>query len=353
MHFSVFKVLFLDLNVNYIFKWFSFVNTKMSIDKTTCNKISSYQFKSLPLSIAIFFKDIFDNIRRYLTYSIVIILLITILLIVTYVSSQRVVLTNIQNRLSKVRIAHCMVGAPRTLYREEVYAAYRRQALDILPGDLFVVLQLMNKTENIHGTLITSHGPDKYITALKYLSPRKVEWIPADDHLGAQEDRSGYGKWQRCLQHIEEAEKQNELKYDYIVRSRPDLYFAKDLPTSDLLPNDRILINPYYECLNDIPPGYNQTWSNIGFLCNANNFAISDLFAIVPRALANPYMCVGYTLNLPLQVCGTSASHPECAIKAALHKANIKYEFWPFVVKIMRSAEFCRTNDFNRFNSWC
>jgi hypothetical protein len=114
---------------------------------------------------------------------------------------------------------------------------------------------------------------------LTYLSPRKIEWIGVDDHLGAKEDRSGY----------------DEFKYDYIVRSRPDLYFAKDLSTSDLLPNDRILINPYYECLYDIPPGYNQKWSQNLTLCDHKKMGISDMFAIMPRALADPYTRVGYT----------------------------------------------------------
>jgi hypothetical protein len=247
-----------------------------------------------------------------------------------------------------------MTGVPRSLYKEEVYVAYRRQALNVLPGDLFAVLQLTDKTETIHGSVvITSYRPEKYRSALKYLSPRKIEWIPVDDHMGAKEDRTGYAKWQRCLELIEEAEKQNGAKYDYIVRSRPDLYFAKDLPTLDLLPNDRILVNPYYECLNDIPSGYNQIWSENETLCNMKDYGISDLFAIIPRALANPYMRVAYIPDLPLGVCGFRASHPECAIKATLYKANITFEFWPFVVKIMRSAQFCHASDWNRFNSWC
>jgi hypothetical protein len=211
----------------------------------------------------------------------------------------------------------------------------------------------MNKTETVHGTVIKCSPPERYTTALKFLSPRKVEWIPINDRLLAIDDRSGYAKWQRCLEHIEEAEKKDGIRYDYIVRSRPDLFFAKDLPTPNLLPNDRILINPYYECAQDIPSGYNQTWSDHQAPCDNKNYGISDLFAIIPRKLANPYMGIANAPNLPRHVCGHRASHPECAIRAALYKANITFELWPFVVKIMRSADFCHHNGWNHFNSWC
>ncbi|CAF4276079.1 unnamed protein product, partial [Adineta steineri] len=92
--------------------------------------------------------------------------------------------------------------------------------------------------------------------------------------------RSGYAKWQRCLEHIEQAERQDGIRYDFIVRTRPDLYFAKAMPSPKKLPRDTILINPYYECLN---------------------YGISDLFAIIPRALADPYMRVAYIPNLPFK----------------------------------------------------
>ncbi|CAF1248446.1 unnamed protein product [Adineta steineri] len=178
-----------------------------------------------------------------------------------------------------------MTGAPRTLYKEELYVAYRRQALDQLPGDLFVILDLMDKTENVHGAIVTNSGPEGYTTALKYLAPRKIEWISINDRLGAVDDRAGYARWQRCLEHIAQVEKQDGIKYDFIVRTRPDLYIAKDLPTVDLLPKNRILINPYYEFLQDIPPGYNQTWPDHQSPCDKNDHGLSDFFAIIPRLI--------------------------------------------------------------------
>jgi hypothetical protein len=298
------------------------------------------------------FKPI-SKIQKCSKYSIAKLLIIIVLIIVTSLSYQRAVYHKTKTESQKVLIAHCMAGAPRTLYKEEVYVAYGRQTLNILPGDLFIVFQLFNKSEVIHGTTIAALPPDKYNAAIKYLSPRRIEWISSDNHLGAIEDRTGYSRWQRCLELIEQTEKENGVKYDFIVRSRPDLYFAKDLPTSNLLPKDRILINPYYECLHDIPSGYNQTWTHIGYLCDAKEYGISDIFAIIPRALADPYMRAGYIPNLPRHVCGSRSDHPECAIKAALFKANITFEVWPFVVKLMRSAEFCHAQGWNRFNSWC
>ncbi|CAF1262077.1 unnamed protein product [Adineta ricciae] len=242
--------------------------------------------------------------------------------------------SSIQNRSSSIRVAHCMTGTPRTLYKEEVYTAYRHQVLDVLPGDLFVVLEHINKTEMIHGTRVRADNAIRYKSALKYLSPRIVEWISIGDSLGSIETRSGYAKWKRCFDHIQRTERINGMKYDFIVRTRPDLYFAKALPKPSKLPKDKILINPYYECVNDIPSGYDRKWAKNLDLCDLTNYGVSDLFAIVPRALAYPYMCVAYITDLPLAICGERAHQAECAIKATLHKANVTYEFWPFVVKI-------------------
>ncbi|CAF3925232.1 unnamed protein product [Rotaria sp. Silwood1] len=246
-----------------------------------------------------------------------------------------------------------MTGTPRTLYKEEVYTTYKRQALDILRGDLFVVLECGNDTEFIHGSRIEYHSKEDYSAALKYLSPRKLEWVPPGEHFGAVDDRVGYAKWKRCLEHIEKAEEQNGIKYDFIVRSRPDLYFVKPLPSSDKLPNDRILINPYYECLENIPSGYNYTWGTNLTLCDEKNLGLSDLFAIVPRALADYYMGIGYATNAPVGMCGQSRYQAECLIKAVLVKEKVKVEIWPFIVKIMRPARFCHSQLWNKYNGWC
>ncbi|UJR11921.1 hypothetical protein I4U23_016099 [Adineta vaga] len=232
-----------------------------------------------------------------------------------------------------------MTGIPRTLYKEEVYVAYRRQALNNLPGDLFLILQLTDKIEDVHGTTVNTSQPERYEKAIKYLSPRKLEWIAIDDHLGAIEDISGNAKWKRCLDHIEQAEKENGFQYDFIVRTRPDIFIAKDLPTEDLLPQDRVLINPYYEYIE--PP------------CKKKDYGLPDLFAILPRKLADPYLRVAFTPNLPRHVCGAGYSHQECPIRAVLYKYNITFELWPFIVKIMRPTQFCHRNAWNHFNSWC
>ncbi|CAF3816251.1 unnamed protein product [Rotaria sp. Silwood1] len=246
-----------------------------------------------------------------------------------------------------------MTGAPNTLYKEEVYTAYKREVLDILVGDLFVVLELQKNTEDSHRSMTKYNPQDKYSVAFDYLSPYKIEWIPSEDHLGAIDDRLGYSKWKRCLDHIEKAEKNNDMKYKFIVRTRPDLYFAKPLPSPEKLPNDRILINPYYECLYDIPSGYNESWTKNLTLCSLHDRGLSHLFAIVPRDLADRYMRVGYTANLPLQVCGGRAMDPECLIKAMLIKANVTFEMWPFIVKILHSSKSCQNPSWNQFDSWC
>ncbi|CAF1025081.1 unnamed protein product [Adineta steineri] len=304
----------------------------------------------------LFLKEIcvqFQQKKLYYATQFIIIIILFIINVLLYQPVFYSLPTNTLHNITKYRIAHCMTGAPRTLYKEELYVAYRRQALDQLPGDLFVILQLMDKTENVHGASITNSGPKGYIAALKYLSPRKVEWIPINDRLRAADDHAGYAKWQRCLEHIEQAEKQDGIKYDFIVRTRPDLYFAKDLPTADLLPKNRILISPYYECLQDIPSGYNQTWPDLQAPCDKNNQGLSDLFAIMPRTLADPYMRVAYIQNLPKHVCGSQSHYAECRIRATLYKANMTYEIWPFIIKIMRPLQFCHARHWNRFNSWC
>ncbi|CAF0871000.1 unnamed protein product [Adineta ricciae] len=291
--------------------------------------------------------------KKVIHYLVKLLLISSTVIVSTLIYQQRTFITEKFER-KQYRIAHCMTGVPRTLYKEEVYVAYRRQALNILPGDLFLILQMTNRTEDVHGTIIRTNQPERYEAAIKYLSPRRIEWIPAGNHLGAIEDISGNAKWKRCLDHIEQVEKENQFQYDFIVRTRPDLFIAKDLPTADILPHDRILINPYYECIQiDILQGYTQIWSDIPLPCNKKNYGLSDLFAILPRKLAQPYLNVAFTPNLPRHVCGQGYMHVECPIRAVLYKANITFELWPFVIKIMRSNQFCHLNAWNRFNSWC
>ncbi|CAF1504557.1 unnamed protein product [Adineta steineri] len=309
------------------------------------NRLS--QPKSRPSVMISCFKKIFLIIPFIILF---------ILFILTLFLHKHVLYSWINNNAttrSGYRTAHCMTGIPRTLYKEELYVAYRRQAPNKLPGDLFVILELMNKTDTIHGVTITDNQPKKYTAALKYLTPRKIEWIPSNNRLGALHDEHGYAKWQRCLEHIEQAEKQDGIKYDFIVRTRPDLYIAKDLPTVDLLPKNRILINPYYEFFQDMPSGYNHTWPDLQAPVNKTDFGISSLFAIIPRSLADSYMRVAYTPNLPRHICGSRAKDGDCAIRAALYKANITFELWPFVIRIMYPAQFCHAKDEDWFNSWC
>ncbi|UJR11920.1 hypothetical protein I4U23_016098 [Adineta vaga] len=247
-----------------------------------------------------------------------------------------------------------MTGIPRTLYKEEVYVAYRRQALNNLPGDLFLILQLPDKAEKVHGVEITVNHRDSYESAIKYLSPKRLQWIPISDNIGVKDDITGYAKWKRCLDHIEQAEKENGFQYDFIVRTRPDIFIAKDLPTEDLLPHDRVLINPYYECLlDDIPPGYTKKWSDHQSPCDNKNYGLSDFFTILPRKFANIFLNISYIPDLPRHICGSRSSHPECGVRAILFKYNITFELWPFVVKIMRPTQFCHNRVWNHFNSWC
>ena len=118
--------------------------------------------------------------------------------------------TNRNSQVKRYRVAHCVTGIPRTFYKEEVYVAYRRQALNHLPGDVFLILQLSNKTEDVQRTTTKKNERELYKHAITYLSPRKIEWIPMGDHLGAIEDIGGTAKWKRCLDHIEQVEKENE-----------------------------------------------------------------------------------------------------------------------------------------------
>ncbi|CAF1023587.1 unnamed protein product [Adineta ricciae] len=262
--------------------------------------------------------------------------------------------TNRKIQAKHYRVAHCVTGIPRTFYKEEIYIAYRRQALNHLPGDVFLILQLSNKTEDVQRTTTNKNERELYKSAIAYLSPRKIEWISIGNHLGAVEDTGGMAKWKRCLDHIEQTEKENHFQYDFIVRTRPDIFIAKDLPTADLLPRDRILINPYYECLHeDILSGYTQKWSDVEPPCNKKNYGLSDLFAILPRKLADPYLNIAFTPNLPHHICGAASVRAECSIRAALYKANITFELWPFVVRIVRPTPVCQLRSWNHFNSWC
>eukprot|EP01050_Picozoa_sp_SAG11_P008695 SAG11_NODE_778_length_7212_cov_4.265392_1_plen_282_part_00 len=154
------------------------------------------------------------------------------------------------------RIAHCIVGEPRTLNFEEVYQNYQQHAISPLGGssDVFLVLEDVgdaNSTMNIHGTEVKTTNREVYDKAIKFLNPKMVRWVDSTSFptpAGAPESpcASQYLKWHVCHGLISSVEKDENFTYTHVIKSRPDLVILRDLPAASELPQE-VLIIPYYE----------------------------------------------------------------------------------------------------------
>ncbi|CAF0964755.1 unnamed protein product [Didymodactylos carnosus] len=198
---------------------------------------------------------------RFCTKTLALLTVITVLLldmIILYmlVNSQYIVLLrhhlDIRQLIKRSPlIAHCLTGRPRTLHYDEVFQIYKKVVLDNVPGDLFAVLEI-GQVDDFPGIPLGTNDT-VYKRALTTINPKLTKWLNVTDNATALNDPGGYGKWKICMTMIEEEEKMRAMKYEFIVRTRPDLMIIKELPPVEKWPTDRVLVNPYYECLKDLP----------------------------------------------------------------------------------------------------
>ena len=160
------------------------------------------------------------------------------------------------------------------------------------PSDIFFVLEDVGNgsvTMNIHGTQVKSTSRSAYDKAIEYLQPKKVRWVDSATFptpAGAPEGpcAAQYLKWHICHALISQTERDENITYSHVVKSRPgesqqcdqhtrlshhfvltrwvdvclyrivvdaaavaaDLVIMRDLPPLQELPEQTLII-PYYE----------------------------------------------------------------------------------------------------------
>jgi hypothetical protein len=260
-----------------------------------------------------------------------------------------------------------MVGSARTLHRREVARNLELNLLKPLREHhwtkLFMVMDLRVHWQGID--LPSLHTSD-YDISLKQLNPDEVEWGDGPFAKNLQnhhnkDPRCGYDKFATCLDMVLEYEKKNDIKFDWIVKSRPDLLVLAPLPPVALWPVNKIWVNPYYEYTNDAESLSNLNIDLLPYKIRTSahpdaeqHFGISDIVAIVPRSLGNVYFYDILRSDLPNEVCGVRRNDCECRIKSALVQGKVQYEFAPIIVRLRRDYELCvRSNRLNRFNTVC
>ncbi|CAF1194846.1 unnamed protein product [Didymodactylos carnosus] len=178
-----------------------------------------------------------------------------------------------------------MTGEPRTLYYDEVFQTYKKVVLDNFPGDVLAVLQ-MGGSDKLHGIEVLKPDETTYKRALATINPIRIRWLnPTSwlnplkwtNNLNMRYDPGGYKKWKICMTMIEEEEKRRGMKYEFVVRTRPDLMIVKELPPLERWPTDRVLVSPYYECLQDLPPSYGEAdekFRKIDAFCGVKDYGL-------------------------------------------------------------------------------
>jgi len=267
----------------------------------------------------------------------------------------------ISDGLPPVRIAHCFVGGARTLYLPETYQLYAKQVLHPIQAqhDIFMVMDL---EQGLKGAKTIQMNRTHYDRALAYLKPIRVVWVEDAPPFSGEFDPSDfYYKWSVCAKLFETVELLNGTRYDYVIKTRPDLIVLRELPPMNKWPQDKVWINPYYEYAGDIPEELElttelfRTTSTNGY-SDPNEMPISDIFGIVPRKYASIYFnVVRNDEHICRRFCGNREGMLECRLKTSLGLANVSYEIAPVVVKIRRSFQNCESfsNSVGLFNSLC
>jgi len=163
----------------------------------------------------------------------------------------------------RTRVAVCLTGHPRSFVRRHVHTSIQRQLLGGLRGhgaqvDVFAVLGLVDAPSKPNSAWRFSRmdsGEKETWRAIGHLRPRSVlrvplDWGPAqvNQRCGNAQMANGLGKavspqswyarrlvpqiaaWATCHEEVQRAEHHDGVPYDFVVRSRPDVWWHAPHP---------------------------------------------------------------------------------------------------------------------------
>lgn len=136
------------------------------------------------------------------------------------------------------RIAHCITGAVRTLTEPRVYESIKDNLIDALGGASDVFFFLENGDTSPRGGFAGPLPVESILAVTDRLRAVRVEFQEDDivflrcQKTGKTPDRTYTSpwtaqllKWRRCFDMIQEHEYRQNMPYDWIVKSRPDMRY--------------------------------------------------------------------------------------------------------------------------------
>jgi len=138
-----------------------------------------------------------------------------------------------------LKAAVCLTGATRTLPDQEMRTSFKRNVIDRLNADLFMVVHADSSKER-HG-LSAIHSEDDLERTLKYLEPKRVE-ITKGRRLSISFNPHPQNcipqllNHKKCAHMVKKAEKEEMFEYDWILSTRPDLHWLEPFPMLGLFP---------------------------------------------------------------------------------------------------------------------
>mmetsp|Transcript_22640 Transcript_22640/g.47701 ORF Transcript_22640/g.47701 Transcript_22640/m.47701 type:complete len:332 (-) Transcript_22640:194-1189(-) len=264
------------------------------------------------------------------------------------------------------RVAQCFVGQTRTLGHPLLPQNYRAHVSSRIGAeiDAYFVLDEPIATTN---TTYDSFFPVPIVAA---------------DALATPTMQHQYLRWTRCLEMVEEREKEKNATtgttiYSHVILSRVDMVVLQDFPRAEDFPVTSAWVRPYPENMEDYPPEYSKGddgAETVGFtpggvsdlvLVMSRPVAgrvlremrsVLDAYDSVPDPASEPGLCDAIRCggNATMgRVCGGCSFLvvAECMPKCALHRAEVPVVYQNFQVRILRDHRSHRNGGCSSFGT--
>jgi len=244
----------------------------------------------------------------------------------------------IQKQSSSVNIALCMVGDIRSMVRADVQKNLHRAIYEPLQGarvDTFVHIG-----DNLIKGNAAIRAKQVNVSLLKFgdLPPKSISVLTVVPRAGAILDASttcqtaGYAQTVRlraCIHDMLAFERSEAIRYDFVIRTRPDLEYFESLPPTKCWEN--LKPNIIWDMDTRFSAGLDKHNAHVVRPIEQVDF-VGDWFTIVPRNLAIDVFssiaddfekCIPLRAPQAEKVCGEDNHRwnwSECRFKHAYHK---------------------------------
>lgn len=207
---------------------------------------------------------------RYLRLRSFVLLLIALAGFGSFFDFFRPVLDTESARKIQPRVAVCVTGHVRTYAK--VHKSMREMAFYHLSAEVyfFAVIAKGNDVRTKYKSSLSDVDIDEGVKLLQELKPSYFEWYSEYDHnvtagfcgLGRERHLAvsrWYHTWKKleiCHRNIERFETQNKMRFDFIFRVRPDVFFFIPIPKISYFPTNKVyvpcgIVGCVSPCLND------------------------------------------------------------------------------------------------------